>query len=135
VDGLSIIGVAIGVGVVVYALSLRTPDRAIDADALPPAPGAGRSPLAWLRERTAKPTGEELGFGAEAVPGGATSEPEPESFVYVPVLAAGGPRWTTRLGGVVGLIAAVVIAAAALAIGIYQLGHLLNQMVQGFLGN
>jgi hypothetical protein len=130
-DGLSIIGVALGVGVVVYALSLRTPDEALGGEALPPAPS--RSPLAWLRERTARPTGEELGFGPHAAPADRASEPE--SFVYVPVLAAPGPRWRTRIGGVVGLMAVVVVAAVAVAVGIYQLGHLLNQMVQGFLGN
>jgi hypothetical protein len=132
VDGVSIIGVAIGVGVVVYALSLRTPDEAVEADPLPPAPGAARSPLAWLRGRAARPTGEALGFGGDRAP--AADEPEPESFVYVPVLATREPRWTTRLGGIVGLMAAVVVGAAAVAIGIYQIGHLLNQMVQGYLG-
>lgn len=129
-DGLSIIGVALGVGVVVYALSLRTPDRPLGGEPLPPAPGS-RSPLAWLRERAARPTGEELGFGRNPTSAAA----EPESFVYVPVLASSGPRWRARIGGVVGLMAVVVIAAAAVAIGIYQLGHVLNQMIQGFLGN
>jgi hypothetical protein len=131
-DGVSIIGVAVGVGVVVYALSLRSPDEALGNESLPPAPGAIRSPLAWVRERTTRPTGEELGFGPDAAP--AEQTPEPESFVYVPVLAAAGPRWRTRIGGVVGLMAVVVIAASLVAIGIYQLGHLLNQMLQGFLG-
>jgi hypothetical protein len=131
-DGLSIIGVALGVGVVVYALSLRAPDQGVGADPLPPAPGPSRSPLSWLRERPARPTGEELGFGRHPAP--ATGEGQPESFVYVPILASSGPRWQRRIGGIVGLMAAVVIAAAIVAIGFYQLGHLLNQMIQGFLG-
>ncbi|MGZ4110388.1 MAG: hypothetical protein ACXVP7_11975 [Actinomycetota bacterium] len=132
-DGLSIIGVALGVGVVVYALSLRSADEALGGDGLPPAPTATRSPLAWFRERTARPTGEELGFGPE--PAAVEGEPQPESFVYVPVLASDGPHWQTRIGGAIGLLAVVIIAAIVVAFGFYQLGHALNQLVQGFLGN
>jgi hypothetical protein len=132
-DGLSIIGVALGVGVVVYALSLRSADQGLGGDGLPPAPTTTRSPLAWLRERTARPTGGELGFGPQ--PATVAGEPEPESFVYVPVLTTSGPQWRTRIGGAIGLLAVVVIAALIVALGFYQLGHVLNQLVQGFLGH
>jgi hypothetical protein len=132
-DGLSIIGVALGVGVVVYALSLRSADETLGGDGLPPAPAATRSPLAWLRERTARPTGVELGFGPE--PAAVEGEAQPESFVYVPVLTSEGPHWRTRIGGAIGLVAVVIIAAIIVAFGFYQLGHALNEMVQGFVGH
>jgi hypothetical protein len=138
VDGLSILGVALGVGVVVYALSLRAPDEPVELDALPPAPGASRSAIARLRHRSPRPSGEDLGFGRGPAPldRGLEEEPdpEPESFVYVPVLHAQGPRWQRRIGGVIGLLALITVGALAVAIGIYQLGHALNEMLRGFLG-
>jgi hypothetical protein len=133
-DGLSIIAISVGVGFVVYVLSLRGPDESLTSDPLPPAPGTARSPLSWLRERTRR-SGEELGFGREPRPPvDREREREQESFVYVPVLAATGTQWRTRLGGVVGLIALVAIAAMVVAVGVYQVGHVLNKMVEGFLG-
>jgi hypothetical protein len=131
-DALSIIGVALGVGVIVYALSLRSPDEPIRASRLPPAPGSTRSPIGRLRRRAAGSTGTELGFGGGPAP--LRREREPESFVYVPVLHSSGPQWRTRVGGVIGLMALVTVAALAVAIGIYQLGHILNGMVEGYLG-
>jgi hypothetical protein len=131
-DALSIIGVAVGVGVIVYALSLRSPDEPIQSSRLPPAPGSTRSRIGRLRHRAVGSTAAELGFGAEPAPLG--REPEPESFVYVPVLHASGPQWRTRVGGVIGLMALVTVAALAVAIGIYQLGHILNGLVEGYLG-
>jgi hypothetical protein len=131
-DALSIIGVALGVGVIVYALSLRSPDEPIQASALPPAPGSRRSPAGRLRHRSAGSTGTESGFGREPAP--LARDPEPESFVYVPVLHSTGPKWRTRVGGVIGLLALVTVAALAVAVGIYQVGHILNGMVEGYLG-
>jgi hypothetical protein len=135
-DGLSIIGVALGVGVIVYALSLRAPDGPLEVDPLPPAPGAAGSAIERFRQRRARRTGEDLGFGREPapIPRGLEPEPEPESFVYVPVLHTSAPRWQTRIGGVVGLLALIMIGALVVAIGFYQLGHALNELLRGFLG-
>lgn len=103
-DLLLIIGVALGVGVIVYAQSLRA---------------AGGSPS------------EDLGFRQELAldPGS-----EPESSVYVQILPATELGWRTRIGGVIGLLLVTIAAALAVALGIYQLGHALNQTAQGFLG-
>jgi hypothetical protein len=129
-DGVSIIGVALGVGVVVYALSLRSVDASLDANGLPAAPTAARTRFGFRRAEP--PTGAELGFGATAA---GEAEADAESFLYVPVLAAPGPHWRTRIGGVIGLLAIVTIAAVLVALGIYQLGHALNQLIQQFLGH
>ena len=130
-DALSILGVALGVGVVVYALSLRTPDAPLRPDGTAPSSEPTRSPLARLRSRLAGPTGEELGFADQPMPAG---EAPPESFVYVPVLASRGSGWRTRLGGVLGLLAMVAIGAVAIAIGAYQVGAMLNRMIEGLFG-
>jgi hypothetical protein len=127
-DGLSIIAVSLGVGVVVYALSLRSSDAPLDGSA---AHEAARRPLwSWRRDR---PSGQELGFGDETAPV-RDEEPAPEGFVYVPILASDAHGWRTRIGGVVGLLAMVAIGAVALALGAYQIGHVLNKVVEGFVG-
>lgn len=104
-DALFITGAALGVGVVVYALSLRA-----QVESLKPEPhGFGREP--------------------ESLPG-----PEPESFVHVPVLRATELGWRTRVGGGIGLLLVIMAAALAVVLGVYQLAHVMNQTVQGFLG-
>jgi hypothetical protein len=124
VDAMSILGVSVGVGVVVYALSLRSTEAPVDAE-----PGPAWSPFVWFRERAVRPTAEDLGFGGEHV---AATEPTPEGFVYVPVVAWGGPGWRTRVTGLVGLVALVAVGALVLAFGVYQFGSLLNRMMSGF---
>jgi hypothetical protein len=61
-------------------------------------------------------------------------EPEPEPVVYVPVLPWPEPEWQARVGSVGRLIALVAAAALAVAVGVYQLGLALNQMIQGVMG-
>ncbi len=129
-DALSIIGVALVVGVVVYALSLRGTDETLTTEPLPPAPGEPHRPTSWLRHRGRRPTGQELGFGTDR----ADAPEDPESFVYVPVLAAPGTPWRTRIAGIVGLLALVALAGVVVAVGIYQVGHLVNETIRGFLG-
>lgn len=48
-------------------------------------------------------------------------------------IATRGPSWRDRLQGFVGLILLVVTGAAALAFGVYQLGHLVNLTIERFL--
>jgi hypothetical protein len=112
-------------------MSLRSPDEAFETDGLPPAPGTTRSPLARGRQPS-RPRGENLPLWHE--PTSLEPEPAPESFVYVPVLRSAGPRWSARIRGLVGLIALVAAAALVLAIGAYQLGQVLSQVLQRFMG-
>jgi hypothetical protein len=44
-----------------------------------------------------------------------------------------GPSWSDRIQGFVGLMILLVVGAATLAFGIYQLGHLVNVTIERFL--
>ena len=59
-------------------------------------------------------------------------EPPGPGYTYLRV-ATRGPSWQDRVQGVVGLIILVVVAAAGLAFGIYQLGHIVNSTIERFL--
>jgi hypothetical protein len=131
-DPMAIIGIALGVGAVVYALSLRArPEDSLpglpgDETLLPVAPEASRGRLSRARSDP-----DALGFSN---PIARAPEPDVAPLVYVPVLAAPGPRWRDRLAGLVGLIAIVIVGAVALAAGVYQVGHMANRMFEQFLG-
>lgn len=51
----------------------------------------------------------------------------------MPAFAQPERQWRTRVGAVVGLILLVVAAALIVALGIHQLAHALNQIMQGYL--
>jgi hypothetical protein len=60
---------------------------------------------------------------------------DPESpFYYVPVLPAPEPEWRVRVGAVLVLVLLTIAAAGVAALGMYQLGHAVNQLLRGFLG-
>jgi hypothetical protein len=61
-------------------------------------------------------------------------EPQPNSAIYVRVLPAPEPQWQTRIGSIVGLIVLVMTASLAIALGTYQLGLVLNRLIQALLG-
>jgi hypothetical protein len=47
---------------------------------------------------------------------------------YVPV-APSSPSWHSRLGGVMGLVIAVAVAALGIAFGLYLVGHMVAHLV------
>lgn len=119
---MAIIGIALGAGVIVYTLSLRTGDERLtlrpaeddETQSLPPPPrrrGQGRA----------------VGFDPSEPP---VTQPEP--FTYVP-LAADETPWQRRVAGLFGIVVLVAAAAAALAGAVYQLGHIVNQTIARFL--
>jgi hypothetical protein len=57
----------------------------------------------------------------------------PPGYAYLQV-STQGPRLRDRLQGVLGVILLVGVAAATLAFALYELGHLLNQTIETFLG-
>lgn len=68
-----------------------------------------------------------FGFGDE----GDRGDPGP-GYTYLRV-ATTGPSWRDRLLGMVTLVVLMVIASAALALGIYQLGRLINLTIERLL--
>lgn len=76
------------------------------------------------------------GFGhPEPRPASEPSLPGPGSgYAYLRV-STEGPSLRDRVQGFVGLVVLVGLAAAALALAIYQGGHLINVMIESFLGS
>ncbi|MGZ5294562.1 MAG: hypothetical protein ACXWH5_11305 [Actinomycetota bacterium] len=58
---------------------------------------------------------------------GGTPTPTPGT-AYIPVMPTRG-SWQSRLGGVMGLVIAIVIAAATAAFVLYQAGHLITKLL------
>jgi hypothetical protein len=59
---------------------------------------------------------------------------EPVSPIYyVPVLPAPERDWQVRVGAVLVLLLLTIAAAGVAAVGMYQVGHAVNQLLQGFL--
>ncbi len=61
-------------------------------------------------------------------------EARPEAYVYEPVAPFHEPAWQTRLNAILILLLLVTSAAFAVALSIYQIAHVLNGMIQGYLG-
>lgn len=116
----AIIGIALGVGLIAYALSLRNEDEVLLVARIRPA-----RPKAVRRRRDDEPRAVGFGPGEDAAPA--------DSFVYVPVITTPATL-RTRLMGLGGLIMLVVMSAAVLALAIYQAGHVINQTLARFLG-
>jgi hypothetical protein len=117
----AIIGIALGVGLVAYALSLRTDEDALLAERL-------------RRDRSRSVRGRRDGGEPRAVGFGPGEDLAPsDSFAYVPVVTTPATL-RTRLMGLGGLILLVVTSAAVLALAIYQAGHVINQALARFLG-
>jgi hypothetical protein len=116
----AIIGIALGVGLIAYALSLRNEDDVVVAERVSP-----DRPKAARRGREDQPRAVGFGPGEDAATG--------DSFAYVPVITTPATL-RTRLMGLGGLILLVVMAAAFLALAVYQAGHVINQTLARFLG-
>jgi hypothetical protein len=114
---MAVIGFALGVGAIVFAISLFGGDEtlALHPGREPPGPSGGGLP----------------GFGSDEREEG--EDRSGDDFVYVPVTPE-SITWRTRLTGVVGLVLLVGLGAFAVAFGVYQAGHLINRTIAKFLG-
>lgn len=113
---------SLGVGGVVYALSMRaSEDEPItvgfepDEVAAPPAPPAPPGP-------------QPNAVAADTAP-----QPDP-GYAYLQVLVTRGPSWRERVQGLVGVMVLMVIGMALVAASIYVAGSLIDRTIQNFLG-
>jgi hypothetical protein len=74
---------------------------------------------------------QAFGFGEPEERSDPATAPEP-GYAYLKVVTT-GTSWRSRIQGFVGLLVLLAASAAVLALGIYQLGHLINQVVERFL--
>jgi hypothetical protein len=126
---MAILGIALGIGAVVYALSLLAGDETLILHPVRPSDPAARPDLGF-EEPVQAPA-------VDGSPGEGSAPPEDVSAeigtTYVPLTTA-RVSWQRRVSGVVGLVALVAVGAAVLAGGIYQAGHVVNQTISKFLG-
>jgi hypothetical protein len=75
-----------------------------------------------------------VGFdgGSGEGPDGPSEPLDEPGYTYLRVATA-GPTWRDRTQGFIQLLALLFVASAALAFGIYQLGHLINLTIERFL--
>jgi hypothetical protein len=111
---------SLGVGGLVYALSLRASEDervavGFEPDDRPAPPPPGAIPSA------ATPSGD--------------GEPEPEpGYAYLQVLVTRGPSLRERLQGLVGVLVLLVIGMALVAGTFYTAGTLIDRTIHKFLG-
>lgn len=103
---------AVGVGAAVYWISMRW------------GPGAPPDVEEWK--------GTEPVAGGAALEAGAVPVP-PNGGSYIPV-TPGRPSWQSRLGGVMGLVLAVSVAAIVLALALYEAGSLIARLMSDASG-
>jgi hypothetical protein len=84
--------------------------------------------LATLRRGGESPAA--VGFDGGEGEEGSVEAPGP-GYAYLRV-ATRGPTWRDRLQGFLGLIILIFFATAALAFGLYELGHAVNLTIERF---
>jgi hypothetical protein len=78
-----------------------------------------------------------LGFGTDAAEAPSEGTPAPGAgpgYAYLRI-STQGPSAAERLQGFVGILVLIALGSAALAFAIYEAGHLINRMLESFLGS
>jgi hypothetical protein len=105
---------SLGVGAVVYVLSMRAEETEPVAIGFEPPP------------REEPPGAPE--------PASAVEGPAP-GYAYLQVAVTSGPSLRERIQGLVGSLALVALAAVVVAGGFYAVGALISRLVQAFVGD
>jgi hypothetical protein len=142
VEHLLVVAVAALAGYVAYRASLSLGRRLGRDEALPLPPpaerGADAGGLAEDRGRhplPRPPGGPPPGTGSHRRRRrGGARDPEPDGFAYGarPLAPLRIPA-RTRLLGILGLVALIVLAAVLIAVALYQVGHLVRLQFESYL--
>jgi hypothetical protein len=133
---LVLLGLAILAGAVVWVLSVRhSPKRGSSswesstkaAPSRAPAPAMASTASGMISQPADLVDEDDLEPG-EASPG----SPAADSFAYVPLGVSDGLTARTRLMGIAGLIALILLTSAAVALGVWLLGHALGLQLSHF---
>lgn len=130
---MAIIGIAVGVGLIVCALSLRSgADEVLSLGhpQEPPTEPVKRKRPQRKRLTSAGPPPKPS--AEDPTPHEAAGRPPGNSFAYVRVEPIRRTPWATRVEGLLGLLAIVAFSAATLAAAIYEIGHLINQAIDKY---
>jgi hypothetical protein len=92
--------------------------------------------MRFARSDEASPSGAwDTDARSEGTNGGEGSPPVASAgTAYIPVTESRG-SWQGRLGGVMGLVIAVVAAAATTAFVLYEAGHIISKLLSGAANN
>ena len=131
---LVLLGLAILAGAVVWVLSVRHgPQRG--SSSWEPSKAPSRAPAPAMASTASGMPSQPVDLVDEAdlEPGEAsTGSPAADSFAYVPLGVSDGLTAKTRLIGIAGLIAVIVLTSAVVALGVWLLGHALGLQLSHF---
>ena len=126
---LVLLGLALLAGAIVWTLSIRQPGSPLHPSASGPDSGFEPSPApsSPVQEPAPEPIGVmELGapdLAPEAARIPTAVGQEMDSFAYVPLSASDDLDVRTRLLGLLGLIALILLTSAVVAVGLWMLGR------------
>ena len=132
---LVLLGLAILAGAVVWVLSVRHSPQRGSSSWEPPLKTPSLAPEPAMASTASGMTSQPLDLVDEddLEPDESSSgSPAADSFAYVPLGVSDGLTAKTRLMGIAGLIALIVLTSAVVALGVWLLGHALGLQLSHF---
>ncbi|HEY2802340.1 MAG TPA: hypothetical protein VGJ67_00310 [Actinomycetota bacterium] len=137
---LVLLGLAILAGAVVWVLSVRHNPQRGSSSWERPTETTSRAPAPAMASTAAGMAPQPVDLVEEDDPGDDPQDdqesdalsPAADSFAYVPLGISDGLNARTRLMGIAGLIALIVLTGAAVALGMWLLGHALGGLLSHF---
>jgi hypothetical protein len=132
---LVLLGLAILAGAVVWVLSVRHSPQRGSSSWEPPSKTPSRAPEPAMASTASGVTSQpfDLVDQDDLEPDESSSgSPAADSFAYVPLGVSDGLTAKTRLMGIAGLIALIVLTSAVVALGVWLLGHALGLQLSHF---
>jgi hypothetical protein len=137
---LVLLGLALLAGASVWVLSIRQtgstfrlPSTSREREMEPPEPMEPHEPIEALDLGAAKPAlepAQELVPERFSVP--TARRGRADSFAYVPLAVSDGLSLRTRLIGILGLVAVILLTSAAVAFGLWMLGRGIGLQLSNF---